>query len=70
MSQVTRRTVAVNRHEYRVPSDCAYVEIQRAISQALAEMPDSRARFEDACRIRAEDEWIVVYWIEEQNRSD
>lgn len=73
MSTVSKRTVTTIRHEYVVPAPidrgACVSDVQKAIAWALGDMPESRRHYDDACRVEARDDEIVVWWPAEGEQS-
>lgn len=67
MTSVEKRTVTTTRHEYVVPSPSPGSELVTAMNMALADMPDERRAYDDACTVEARDDTIVVWWPEERD---
>lgn len=68
MSNVFKRQIRTYRNEYCVPLPAARADVLKAQSMASRDIEDSGANpaMDDAYRITADDENLIIYW--EENR--
>lgn len=65
--EASKRIIQTTRHEYVLRSGTVIGEFNKAVEWALNDMPEDRRRWDDALRIEARDDEIIIHWTEETN---